>query len=130
MAGKEFKTTVDVVQSVKPLLRTATVNGTGADLQGYNSAMVVFETGVITDGTFTPKLQESDDDSSYSDVAAADYVGGAAPTALAQNLVSRYGYVGAKRYIRAVFTVTGSPATGGNCSAVILRSHAAQNPLA
>lgn len=128
MSLREFKSQVDCVQSLAPAARTASANGTGANLQGYNSAMAVFECGALTDGTHTPKLQESDDNSSYSDVAAADYVGGSAPTALSANTVARYGYIGTKQYVRAVMTVAGAT-TGAVTSAVILRGHPAQAPL-
>lgn len=130
MASKEFNSLVTADDSIRPLLRTASVNGTSVDMQGYQSARAVFYNGAITDGTFTPKLQESDDNSSFSDVAAADYLGGAAPTAQAQNTVVRATYIGSKRYVRPVITVTGSPSTGGTVAAIMERSHASQNPVA
>lgn len=100
-------------------IRTATHNSSAIDMQGVNANLIVVEAGAITDGTFTPKLQESDaSGSGYSDVAAADQVGTlAACTANAQQAVS---YIGSKRYVRVVDTVTGSPSTGGYISAYAL----------
>lgn len=109
---KEIKSILDVSTSIVPLLRTTTVSGTGIDLANYSGNMFVFTPGAITDGTHTPKLQESDaSGSGYSDVAAADQVGTLA--ALAANTNQEVSYIGAKRYVRMVITVTGSPATGG-----------------
>lgn len=104
-----FDTTVSVAQGA---LKTTTTNGTGVDLANANANMFVFLPGAITDGTHTPKLQESDSSGSgYTDVAAADQVGTLA--ALSANTVQQVSYIGSKRYVRAVVTVTGSPATGG-----------------
>jgi hypothetical protein len=51
----------------------ASVTGTGVDLQSYESAEVVITVGTITDGTHTPKLQESaTSNSGFTDVAAGD----------------------------------------------------------
>ena len=45
--------------SFEPAAKTATVTGTGVDLQGYESATVLIAVGTVTDGTHTPKLQDS-----------------------------------------------------------------------
>lgn len=108
--------------------RTASINGSSVDLVGYGAAMAVVHAGTITDGTHTPKLQESSDNSSFSDVAAADLDGVFA--ALTSNTIQRVGYKGSKRYLRVVVTVTGSPATGGKFSAAVLRAHPTYAPLA
>jgi hypothetical protein len=86
---------------------------------------VIFDVGVITDGTHTPKLQESNDNSSWNDVAAGDREGTLAN--LASNAVQRAGYKGAKRFLRAVVTVAGAT-TGGVYGAVILRGDPMQTP--
>lgn len=106
-----------VSTSLGPAARTASANGTGVDLANVGSATVHFIVGTITDGTHTPKVQESDDNSSFSDVAAADQVGTLA--ALASNTNQKVGYIGSKRYIRAVSTVSGAT-TGGVYAAVVV----------
>lgn len=128
---RDIKTVVDAAQSLTPAARTASANGTGANLQGYGSAMAIVAFGTITDGTHTPKLQESDDNSSFSDVAAADLNGSfsAGTSGAGGSAVQRVGYIGAKQYIRVVMTVAGAT-TGALSSAEIVRGHAAQNPLA
>lgn len=108
----------------------AATNGTGAALAGYNGAMGQFFSGTLTDGSVAGKLQESDDDSSYSDVAAADVVGGTNLVTLAatdDNLVKELGYIGKKPYIRGVMTQSGAT-TGGYYGCNILRGFPIKAP--
>lgn len=117
----------DVQNSLAPAARTATDTGTGVDLANFGSATVAFSVGTITDGTHTPKVQESDDNSTFTDVAAADLIGTLA--ALASNTNQRIGYRGSKRYVRAVSTVAGAT-TGGVYAAVVLRADGRKQPTA
>jgi len=117
MSQRAFSPDFTPKSSVVPLLRTATVNGTGIDLANTNGNQVIFYAGAITDGTFTPKLQESSDNSTYTDVAAADQIG--ALSAMTANTLQDISYIGKLRYIRMVYTVTGSPATGGNVGGIV-----------
>lgn len=106
------------------VLKTATATGTGVDLQGYETATAVVQFGVITDGTFTPSLEESDTfGSGYTAVAAGDQLGTftAATSGGGGSAVQTVGYIGSKRYVRVVLTVTGSPSTGGYANALIVR---------
>lgn len=108
-----------IAQSIVPTgNRTATVNGTGIDLSSSDAVAVIFGADTITDGTHTPKIQDSDDNSTFADVAAADQDG--ALVAITAASVQKVGYLGSKRYIRAVVTVTGSPATGGKYVATVV----------
>jgi hypothetical protein len=124
----DLKNSIDLAQSLAPAARTASANGTGVDLAGYNSAVIVFHPGAITDGTHTPSVEESDSSGSgYSAVAAADLIGSV--SALAANTIQRVGYKGSKRYVRAVITVTGSPSTGAVAAASVIRGDAIKQPL-
>lgn len=127
---KDISQILSPVVSVAPAAaRTTSTNGTGVDLRGYQAAMVTFTPATITDGTHTPKLQESDaSGSGYTDVAAGDMVGSLA--ALASNTVQTVGYRGTKRYLRAVVTVAGGPSTGGVYSAVVVRGYPQVAPVA
>ncbi|MEW6583259.1 MAG: hypothetical protein AB1416_10925 [Actinomycetota bacterium] len=117
-----------IVQSLHPAARTnATHNGTGVDLAGYEGALVKFDVGAVTDGTHAPKIQESDDNSTYTDVAAADLSGALAN--LASNTPQKQGYIGRKRYIRAVITTTGAT-TGAIAGATVVRGAPHQTPAA
>ncbi len=125
MKGTNVRRQVGSTQSLAPQARTATANGASVDLGGYLSAMVVLLVGVITDGTHTPKLQESDDNSSFADVAAADLEGTFAN--LASSTQQIVGYKGKKRFVRPVVTVAGAT-TGGIYGAAMLRGGAQQEP--
>ena len=116
----------------------ATVNGTGVDMAGtgnfFRSAMMLVIAGAITDGTHTFKLQESDDNSTFTDVAAGDLQGtlvalsAGGGTVSGPNTVQRQSYVGSKRYLRGVVT-TASATTGGNAAAVILMTQGSGQPV-
>lgn len=95
------------------------------DLRGYESATVLIESGTITDGTHTPKLQESDDNTTYTDVAAGDLIGSFSN--IANNSIQEVGYKGTKRYIRVAVTVTGAT-TGGVYGATVVRGHPRSKP--
>lgn len=124
---KDLKNNVDAQKSIDPAAHTATINGAGVDLRDFRGGMAVFYPGTITDGTHTPKIQESDDNSTWNDVAAADQEGTLA--ALASATIQRVGYKGAKRYVRAVSTVSGAT-TGGVYGAVVMRGIPLRGPAA
>lgn len=117
MTTRDLKSDVDVVTSLAPAARTVAAVGKGADLRGFESAVVAFVVGTVTDGTHTPSLEESDDDSTYTAVAAADLLGTLAN--LASNTVQRVGYRGGKRYVRAKVAVSGA-SFGAVAAAVVL----------
>ena len=103
---------------------TTTQIGASIDLasvnNGSNSLVFIAAAGVITDGTFTFKLQDSPDNFTWNDVAPPFIQ---APSSLTWSsatpvgAILKLGYLGntngANRYVRAVITVNGSPATGG-----------------
>ncbi len=121
------KNKLAVATSIAPAgARTTSTNGSSVDLQSVNKALVAFVPAAITDGTHTPKLQESSDNSTFTDVAAGDQDGTLA--ALAANTIQTVAYIGTKRYIRAVITVTGSPATGGIYGAVVITNSREKQP--
>lgn len=132
---KDMINNVDYQKSIKPQNVTATTNGTGVDLQGYHGAMVVFDLGdgdfASADEVYTPKIQESDDDATYTDVAAADQDGTltAADAEAEDDAIQKVGYKGTKRYIRAVMTVAGTTPSI-QMSAGILRGFPRKGPVA
>ncbi len=125
---RDLKNNLDAAQSIAPAVYTADADGAGVDLQGYDAAMLVFHPGTVTDGTHTPKVQESDSlATGYTDVATADLEG--TLVALASDVPQRVGYKGSKRYIKAYVTVTGSPVTGGVYGAEAIRGLRRQAPV-
>lgn len=120
---------VSVAQSISAAAaKTATVTGSSVDLRGYNSARVEFLTGVITDGSWLPSLEESDDDSTFTAVSSDDILGTlSAITAVSPEAAQQQScrYRGTKRYIRAKYTLTAtaSPTLGGYLTAHVVRGH-------
>lgn len=128
---RDLKSTHDVAQSINPGAKlTGTINGTGVDTQGYESALCVVDVGAWTDGSHTLKLQDSPDNATWTDTPAADQQGVFTPITSAgqQNTPQRVGYVGSRRFVRAVSTVTGTT-TGAIYGAMFVRGDARFNPL-
>ncbi|MGB3043912.1 MAG: hypothetical protein WBB98_12075 [Xanthobacteraceae bacterium] len=97
-----------VVASLVPAVQTATLKGSTVDLAGYGSALMVVNTGAIAGSpapSFGIAMQHSDTttDGDFTNVAAADLLG-SLPNALEDGTVYRQGYIGKKRYVRAVIT--------------------------
>ena len=110
-------------ESLAPAARIATANGTGVDLSDTETQTVVFHFGAWTDGTHTPSVTESIDNSTFTAVAASDLDGtltaiSAAPTAT--NRIQKVGYIGSRRYIRANITVA-TATTGAISSAQVVK---------
>jgi hypothetical protein len=117
----------EVLGAVQTLSGTTPNNSALFDTRGYGSVRISLETGTVTDaGTtagFTLKLQESDTvvGTDFTDVAAADILpakGSSATTITVTTdgangiIAGTLGYVGSKRYVRAVLTgTTGTNAT-------------------
>ncbi|MFG2589055.1 hypothetical protein [Streptomyces sp. NPDC048438] len=115
-------------------LRTnGTANGTTVDLHenkdASRSAMLIVQSGTITDGSHAITLQESDNGSAWSTVSATE-LQGAAPTITAtdDDLLYEVGYTGSKRYLRAV-AITSGATTGGTFGAVLLRGFPRRQPI-
>ena len=119
---RDLYNNIEVAISTAPVAATAAggaVNGTGVDLQGFDSASVILEMSAT--GTATGKIQESDAAASgFADAAAAD-VQGSQGISLVVGSVVKLGYIGAKRYIRSVITPTVDAAA---ISSVVVKGNA------
>lgn len=127
---RDIANNIGVDQTLAPVDYAATTKGTAVDLQGFNSAAVVVNTGAITSaGLYVVKVQESDTttDGDFTDVVADDLVG-TLPASLAATSVYKQGYVGTKRYIRAVITKTSG--TSIVAGAIVVKGNAADKPVA
>ncbi len=119
-----------LVASLVPAVVTATTKGSHADLQGFNSATLIINTGAIAgDGLFVIAIQESDTttDGDFADVDATDLLG-TLPAALDADTAYKQGYKGNKRYIRAVISKTSG--TSIAASAVFALGHPHDAPVA
>ena len=140
---KDLSNSISTALSHKVAVTTAASNGTGVDLQGYESATIVVTIGAEGDTLsssvhFEISLEESDDDSTYTDVAQADIIDGtiasggiflkldgtAGGNPDSAGGIFRVGYRGSKRYIRVVIAKTGTHSNGTPIGAMVLRGHA------
>ena len=96
---------------------TTPAKGNIVDVTDYQAATFAMQTGTVTDaGTasgFSVEIQESDDtaDSNFSAVADADLVGAETDLTVTSDdddsvAVGSIGYIGTKKYVRAVVTGT------------------------
>ncbi len=128
-----------VSQHLNPVVSTTTKTSTAVDLQGYNGASVVFAIGLSGDTLsgsvfWTLKLQHSDDDSVYTDTALTDLNSTALTvvvnSAALDETAYSFGYQGAKRYLKAVATPTGTHSVGTPIGMLSLRATPAYAPVA
>lgn len=121
------------VASLNAFSLTTTGNGTGvyADLKGYESALMIAAIGTQLDtlsgsnyGTFS--WQESAaSGSGFTNIAAADLLGGdndlVIDAAAEDDVVASRTYIGSKRYVRIICTVTGTLASGWPCAFIVVK---------
>ena len=121
---------IAAVFTFRPNRVTATGNGTGVDTQGYNDAMVVLEVGTVsgTSPTLAVKMQESDDNSSFTDISGATFT---TVTASNSSQVLRLAElnVSKKRYVRAVATIGGTSPSFDFACEVLLGDKMLGNPI-
>ncbi|WP_337187579.1 hypothetical protein [Phenylobacterium sp.] len=128
-----------VVHLLSSAPRQADANSTGMDLRDADSAALLFTVGANGDtlsGSVYIELEveESDDNSTWNDVANLDltnYATGTTNTGTAAKIVANagaansylVGYKGNKRYIRGVVNITGTHTTGTPVGVVGLRGN-------
>jgi len=105
---KDSYSNVSVAASLAPAVQAATLKGSTVDTSGFATALLIVNTGAVAgDGDYSIAIQESDTttDGDFADVADADLLG-TLPATLEASKVYRQGYIGKKRYLRAVITKT------------------------
>jgi hypothetical protein len=129
---RDLRSNIDVAASLQPAARTnGTATGSTVDRRGYDSALISFAFGAWTDGTHTPSVQHSTDGTSWDAAGTADLQGTLAAVSgtAGQNAVQRVGYVGNRRFVRAMM-VTATSTTGALSAAHVVRGNAHVAPLA
>ena len=140
---QDLSNNVSPAVSLAAAVRTAAANGTGVDLQGYEGALILVDVGAEGDTLsssvhFEVSLEESDDNSTFTDVAQASIIDGTiASGGIFLKLdgttggdpdttggIFRGGYVGNKRYIRVVLAKTGTHSNGTPIGAMVVRGSA------
>lgn len=127
---RDLASNIGVAPTLAPVDYAATTKGTAVDLRDYDSAAIVVNTGAITSvGKYVVSVQESDTttDGDFADVDADDLIG-SLPSELAATSAYKVGYVGTKRYIRAVITKTSG--TSIVAGAIVVLGNAHRLPVA
>lgn len=105
-------------------------NGASVDRSGYSAVEWFVYSQTITDGAYVVKIQDSPDNSVWTDASSGEVLGFGMAFALTEdNTVKRIGYHGSERYVRAVITST-AVTTGGLFSAVAIKSTSSHGPVA
>jgi hypothetical protein len=123
MASQDLasKITPAVAFAIQAISSDTTTNGVGIDMSDAESVAFVFTAGAVTDGDYTPQLEESADNSNWSAVADSDIIGTEANAALdTANTVSYLGYVGNKEFVRTAI-VSANTTTGATVGAVAVQ---------
>lgn len=134
-AKRDLEANLAISQSLEPISRVGSSDGTGAsvDLLGYDGALAVADIGTWVAGTHTPKLQESADGTTFTDVGTADLIGAfsAVTSTATDQTVQIVGYKGTSRYLRGYVTVTsgGTAGQGAVTGFLIVRGHPEQAPV-
>lgn len=120
MASKDMVNHLKVVQAIAPGTYKGSESPTGAaiDTAGFESVILALVVGSATDAQ-TLTVKESFDDSTYTDVDAADVIASPGSDAAAilaafkttgttDDVVSLLGYKGGRRYLKVESTGSGS----------------------
>lgn len=141
---KDLAHNVAVSPSINVAAKTATTTGSGFDLSTVaegEAVAVLLVVGAWTDGTHTPKIQDSADNVTFADYTTAvsetsdgtTLTAGTGFTAISgtgqQNQTQVVNYNGGKRYIRVVVTVSGAT-TGAIYGAYIVQGNPRVRPIA
>jgi hypothetical protein len=124
---------VEVALDTAAISSDTTTNGNIIDMQGFGSVEFVIQSGTLTDGTYTPLIEEGDVSnlSDASAVADSDLLGTEANASFAatdDNAVNKVGYIGNKRYVRLSIISSGTT-SGGTVSGISVKSNASDLPI-
>jgi hypothetical protein len=111
-----------------------TTAGVIIDMQGYGAVEFAIQSATLTDGAYTPLIQEGSlsNLSDATTVAAVDLLGTIASATFAltdDNVVKKICYIGSKRYVRLSIVST-SVTSGGSISAIAIQGKARDFPVA
>ncbi len=153
MSFRDLHNNIKVVQLIDPIVGNNDSEGTpanGLDTRGFDSAELIAligQSGDTLSGSvkIDVKLEESDDDTTYTAVTDANDVllaaDGVAATPDANGIVAtidaaaedetkvRVGYVGTKRYARLIFDFTGTHTNGIPLALLGILGHPHERPV-
>jgi hypothetical protein len=121
---KDVAHNVTVTAIINAAAKNATTTSSAVDLTTAEAeaTAVLLVVGAWTDGTHTPKIQDSDDNVTYADytpvVGSFTAISGSGQ----QNATQLVNYNGGKRYIKVVVTVSGAT-TGAIYGAYLVQAN-------
>lgn len=112
------------------LVNSATTTvGEIIDTAGYESIEFIMKAGVVTAGDITPILEDGDNVAlSDAAVVTSDFRLGSLVALAATNAITRFGYVGKKRYVR--FSALSDGTTNLTVGAIVVLGHPHSAPVA
>jgi len=125
MSSVDIHTDKELVPAIAPAVYTATKVGDIIDTLGAEGLEFIIQAGVLTTGTWTPKIEDGDD-AALSDAADVDSalligtIAGATFAATDDGLAKSIGVVSHKRYVR--LTLTGAATPNGLIGATAWKS--------
>lgn len=124
---------VEKALNIGAISTNTTTAGTSVSLFGFNSLTFVIQSGTLTDGTYTPKIEDSEDNSTFTEVTDATKLLGTIANATFttgnNNLVKTIGYIGNKPYVKLSIVSTGVT-SGGTLGATAIKGHPTNLPVA
>lgn len=125
MALRDLLNNLKVVQPIVPQVLTGTVltGVTAVDTRDFDSAVVLFNSGaIVAAGLLTPSVHESDDNSTFTLVAAAD-LEGTALVDLTASATQKVGYKGTKRYIKPALAYVSGTSVAVEALVILGKAH-------
>ena len=122
---KDIHTEIKAATALPPAVYAATTTGDPIDLHGFNAAELIVSTGAIAGaGDYTVTLEDSPT-TTGADFAAVSPVNlrGALPASLAASSTYKLGYIGGKRYVRAVITKNGGTSIAASAVVMTMEPH-------
>lgn len=134
MSSFDLKNNVSVANAlnIQAISSNTSIAGVSIDTKGFESVTFAIQSGTLTDGTYTPEVSESDDNSTFTAVADDFLIGTEANAVLVatdDNKVKTIGYAGKKRYVKLTITSTGVT-SGGTLGASVILGHPKSAPVA
>lgn len=120
--SRDYDSRSSISFSINPTVisTNTTLDGSGVDISGKAAVNVIYFTGSATDGTYTPTVQESDDDTTYTAVADANLVTSETAITASYN-ITQIGVQSYKKYIRARLVST-SVTTGVDVAGAMIET--------
>lgn len=134
MSSFDLKNNVSVVNAlnIQAISSNTATAGASVDTKGFESATFAIQSGTLTDGTYTPEVSESDDNSTFTAVSDDFLIGTEANAVFVltdDNKVKTIGYAGKKRYVKITITSSGVT-SGGTLGVTAILGHPKTAPVA